>query len=164
MSAESPAHKYESNNGNNKLEVSFVRPKNKKKRPSREFLQRSADECESTDSEVFWSTETTTKQNNDRRLNLLTPIVETPNVMKLSKENLIKHNHGDKLKNVNSSPLITATQATTSTLTTNHNSSKKNKKQHSYKTQVIINGENCAHVSIISIILEVVLILLINRF
>ncbi len=42
----------------NKMELSFVPPrvKNRKKRPSREFLQRSADESQSIeDSEFFWN-------------------------------------------------------------------------------------------------------------
>jgi hypothetical protein len=47
------------NPNSNKMELAFAtgsRCKNRKKRPSREFLQRSADESESTeDSEIFWN-------------------------------------------------------------------------------------------------------------
>ena len=126
--------------GNNKLEVSFVRPKAKKKRPSREFLQKSADESESADSDVFWSSETAAaaggaSKQMDRRL--LTPIVETPNILKLSKENLSKHNN-ERLKNVNSSPLITT--ANTKKVTS--------RKPHLFKTHYTINSECCANVSL----------------
>ena len=124
------------NNGNNKLEVSFVRPKAKKKRPSREFLQRSADESESADSDVFWSSEAAAKQNvNNIDRRFLTPIVETPNILKLSKENLTKHNNERNLKNVNSSPLITTA------------CTKKTRKPHSFKSHYTINSEICSNVS-----------------
>jgi hypothetical protein len=128
--------------GNNKLEVSFVRPKAKKKRPSREFLQKSADESESADSDVFWSSEAGgggvgggMKPLNQIDRRLLTPIVETPNILKLSKENLNKHNN-ERLKNVNSSPLITT--ANTKKVTS--------RKPHSFKTHYTINSEFCANV------------------
>jgi hypothetical protein len=89
--------------------------------------RRSIDESESTDTEVFWNTEATTaaaqhqqySQQHANRCNILTPIVETPNVQRNPKATAIA-----------STPLLTG---------------KKYKKPHQFKTHVMISTENCSH-------------------
>jgi hypothetical protein len=87
-------------------------------------LRRSIDESESTDSEVFWNTEATTAAiqhpYNSNGRNLLTPIVETPNVPRTNA----------KTTAAASTPLLTG---------------KRYKKPHHFKNHVILNSETCSH-------------------
>jgi hypothetical protein len=144
----------------NKMELSFVPPrvKNRKKRPSREFLQRSADESECTeDSEIFWngseqvvdeisaSTAAQQQQTVPNQIHIMTPIVEAPTPMANRQQNYtnkqqifggqgtpslnkILSNQPKHLSSANSIPLA-----------------RKYKRSHVFKAQVILNSELCGH-------------------
>ncbi|CAF0703600.1 unnamed protein product [Brachionus calyciflorus] len=119
------------------------RVKNRKKRPSREFLQRTADESEiNEESEIFWNIsevvidESTSEKSASSRhnINVMTPIVELPTPSKNTKSTHKKTSATPIHKNSNSSskpagmiPLA-----------------KKYKRAHVFKAQVILNSENCA--------------------
>lgn len=147
----------------NKLELSYnlapaSRVKNKKKRPSREFLQRSADESETNeDSKIFWdvsdveidemNTNAQTPNNNNNNypinafnnVNIMTPILEQPTPTS---------------QRIYSSTVSSAYKARNAPSATPRHAraanqllplAKKYKKAHLFKAQVILNSELCAH-------------------
>jgi len=142
----------------NKMELSFVPPrvKNRKKRPSREFLQRSADESQSLeDSEVFWNgsdaiaEEITSTNTNNPNFQLMTPIIEAPTPVS---SRIINSNY--KFTPATSQKQTPAPGSTVKPLGSQPKSLSANsvmplarryKKSHLFKGQVILNSEICAH-------------------
>ena len=128
--------KYQTSQNGNKMELSFVpRAKNRKKRPSREFLQRTADESESTeDSEIFWhGSEAVVAEiaaTNNNNVHIMTPIIEapTPNPNRQKILTAMTPKPPAKCIALNSIPFA-----------------RKYKRLHSFKAQVILNSELCAH-------------------
>jgi hypothetical protein len=139
----------------NKMELSFVPQRTaktgrSKKRPSREFLQRSADESVSTeDSEVFWNGEANIDDvnvppnPNQPGIHIMTPIVEAPTPgpssayhtrvysnLKKSQATPVSSKLGNGQKSLSANPIPL---------------SKKYKRAHMFKGQVILNSELCAH-------------------
>ena len=141
------------NINSNKMELSFVQPrvKNRKKRPSREFLQRSADESESTeDSEIFWngtdqvveeiSANTQAVPTMPNQIHIMTPIIEapTPTTNRTFKQAFggqgtpaMSKLMASQPKNLSSANVIPL--------------ARKYKRSHVFKAQVILNSELCAH-------------------
>lgn len=130
-----------SKNIDTKSDLSHVpmRVKNRKKRPSREFLQRTADESESNEtSEIFWNISdvvmedsTSDKSSSNRQnVNIMTPIVELPTPSKSSKSSHKKTSATPSHKTSKTSALIPL--------------AKKYKRVHVFKAQVILNSELCA--------------------
>ena len=136
--------KYHATQNGNKMELSFVpRAKNRKKRPSREFLQRTADESESTeDSEIFWNgSEAVVAEiaatNGVNNVHIMTPIIEAPTpsntrlIHKIQPTTPAFNNkQGTQPKNISMNSIPFA---------------RKYKRLHSFKAQVILNSELCAH-------------------
>lgn len=135
---------------NSVVELSFVPPrvKNRKKRPSREFLQRSADESVSTeDSEIFWngtdqvvdeiSNTQTTGSNNI--MNIMTPIIEAPTPSRNNSQNFKGGQGTPALSKVMASQPKNFSVSGTLPL------ARKYKRSHLFKAQVILNSELCAH-------------------
>lgn len=137
------------NQNNNVVELSFVPPrvKNRKKRPSREFLRRSADESLSTeDSEIFWngtdqivdeiSNAQTISSNNN--MNIMTPIIEAPTPT----SNRNQHKGGQGTPALSK---IMASQPKNFSVGGPLPLARKYKRSHLFKAQVILNSELCAH-------------------
>lgn len=131
------------------VELSFVPPrvKNRKKRPSREFLHRSADESETNteDSEIFWNG---TEQAVDEiaigqtvpmsgNLNVMTPISEAPTP---TQNRFNKGGQGTP-----SLSKIMANQPKNLSTGGQIPLARKYKRSHLFKAQVILNSELCGH-------------------
>lgn len=136
----------------NTVELTFVPPrvKNRKKRPSREFLQRSADESISTeDSEIFWNG---TDQIVDEisaapplsanMMNIMTPIVEAPTPTANRGQYKCGGQGTPSLSKIMSNqPKSLSVQQQQGTLPL----ARKYKRSHLFKAQVILNSELCGH-------------------
>lgn len=116
--------------------------KEQKKRPSREFLQRTADESETNEeSEIFWNiSDVLIDEVGSHRINRMTPIVEAPTPSKRAKESAYK-------KQANATPSHKQTSSLAQQFKTNGliPLAKKYKRPHIFKGQVILNSELCAH-------------------
>lgn len=145
------AHSSQMNQNNNIVELSFVPPrvKNRKKRPSREFLRRSIDESLSTEdsSEIFWNgtdqivdeisnTQTVQSSNN---MNIMTPIIEAPTPT-ANRNQQQKGGHGTPALSK-----IMASQTKNFSVSGQLPLARKYKRSHLFKAQVILNSELCAH-------------------
>lgn len=136
----------------NKMELSFVPPrvKNRKKRPSREFLQRSADESQSLeDSELFWNgsdavVEEIASSNLNTNFNVMTPIIEapTPQSSRIFNSNY-KFTPAQSL--TTPSAKLLGNQPKSLSANSVMSLARKYKKSHMFKGQVILNSEMCAH-------------------
>jgi hypothetical protein len=139
------------NAGTNKMEIQFMpqrNVKNRKKRPSREFLQRSADESESTeDSDIFWNgsdalLDEVSNSNhhnivNANNIHIMTPIIEAPtpqSELKLYSNVKKSCSAATPCKPGQSS----AKQAPIPL-------ARKYKRAHLFKSQVILTNEPCGH-------------------
>ena len=159
-------HTTQTNANSNKMELSFVpqRVKNRKKResrPSREFLQRSVNESYSTeDSEMFWngdalidevtSAAATAANNSNTQLNQnlhkMTPIIEAPTPTHPTPSNTQRLYSNYKQKaNMANTPLSSKLHNFKSLSGSSMPLSKKYKRAHMFKGQVILNSELCAH-------------------
>ena len=149
------------NSNSNKMELSFVpqRVKNRKKResrPSREFLQRSVNDSLSTeDSEMFWNGDalieevTNAAANNsnthpNHNLHIMTPIVEAPTPTHPTPSHRVYSNYKHKANN-GATPLSSKLHNYKSMSGNSMPLSKKYKRAHMFKGQVILNSELCAH-------------------
>jgi hypothetical protein len=149
------------NSNSNKMELSFVpqRVKNRKKResrPSREFLQRSVNDSLSTeDSEMFWNGDalieevTNAAANNsntqpNHNLHIMTPIVEAPTPTHPTPSHRVYSNYKHKTNN-GATPLSSKLHNYKSMSGNSMPLSKKYKRAHMFKGQVILNSELCAH-------------------
>jgi hypothetical protein len=152
----------EINPNSNKMELSFVTTsrcnKNRKKRPSREFLQRSADESETTeDSDIFWNgtdavmdelTTKTTNLINNNNVHIMTPIVEAATPVPHSK---ISEPHSQRLysnnvrRNLQQQQNSTPSSGLKMMPKVSIPLTRRYKRAHSFKSQVILNTELCAH-------------------
>ncbi len=139
-----------SKNGNI-VELSFMpaRTKGRKKRPSREFLQRSVDESATTntdDSEIFWNgTEVVDEIANGHQqqtvpnsVGMMTPIIEAPTPTSSRIQAGFKGSQGGTPA---LSKLIPKNFSTGGAIPL----ARKYKRSHLFKAQVILNSELCAH-------------------
>jgi hypothetical protein len=142
-------------NSSSKMELNFVpqRVKNRKResRPSREFLQRSVDESLTSngDYETFWNDDALIDEvpnehhgqqhQQQQNLHIMTPIVEapTPTHQHIQHQHRIYSNY--KPKYSNATPKLKSLSGSSMPL------SKKYKRAHLFKGQVILNSELCAH-------------------
>ncbi len=141
----------------NKMELSFVPPrvKNRKKRPSREFLQRSADESQSIeDSEFFWNGSdaiveeiASSNFNNNNIFQKMTPIIEapTPQSSRLLNSNYKFIPANPNTMNTPGSNKLLGNQPKSLSANSVMPLARKYKKSHLFKGQVILNSEVCAN-------------------
>lgn len=143
------------NTGNSsKMELNFVpqRVKNKKKResrPSREFLQRSVDESLTSngDYETFWNDDALIDEvshephviQQQQNLHIMTPIVEAPTPTHQHIQHQRIYSNYKPKYNAAATPKIKSLSGSSMPL------SKKYKRAHLFKGQVILNSELCAH-------------------
>jgi len=137
------------------MELSFVPPrvKNRKKRPSREFLQRSADESQSLEDSEFWDeavveeiTSSNIVNNNNNNFQIMTPIIEapTPQSSRILNSNY-KFTPANTNLNTPSSNKPLGNQPKSLSANSVMPLARKYKKSHLFKGQVILNSEMCAH-------------------
>lgn len=135
----------------NIVELAFVparTTKTRKKRPSREFLQRSVDESETNteDSEIFWNGGEVVDETanggqqtlpNGGLINVMTPIVEAPTPTNNRTQSCFKGGQGTPALSKIMSKNFSAGGAIPL--------ARKYKRSHLFKAQVILNSELCAH-------------------
>ena len=134
------------------VELSFVPPRVKgkrKKRPSREFLQRSADDSEITeDSEIFWNEEIVEEISNTQQvpsttpIHVMTPIIEAPTPTNNRSQSNFKTGGGQGTPGLSK---IMANQSKGFSASGSIPLARKYKRSHLFKAQVILNSEYCAH-------------------
>jgi hypothetical protein len=153
-----------------KMEVAFLQPsvsqsqlkmmKNRKKRPSREFLHRTADESETNEeSESFWNRSileevdqelaSAPSQPQPMQLHIMTPIVEQPTPTVSETSQRPSHRTGATYsaykKQANMTPSYKMVQTPFKPNSMMLPLAKKYKKAHVFNRQVILNTELCAH-------------------
>lgn len=125
--------KSEIKHGNDEKQESMYLPQRarfRKKRPSREFLHRSVDMTEDDSSESFWN-QSIIEDTPPQKLSIMTPIRELATPIHNRIYSSIKKNPQTLTPFKTSSNLIPL--------------AKRYKKSHTFKAQVILNSEFCAH-------------------